>query len=158
MNTDETLNAFRRHFRALWRAEMVIAEIKLGALVKKVGLVFVAGFIALFGLATLNFAAYKALVPIWGDVLALVAVAIGDFVIAGILVALASRTPRKPEIELANELRDQAVTALELDARLAVEDVTARVRRPLMIARSASGSLISIIMALLRSRRNKRED
>jgi len=97
-------------------------------------------------------------VPIWGDVLALVAVAIGDFVIAGILVALASRTPRKPEIELANELRDQAVTALELDARLAVEDVTARVRRPLMIARSASGSLISLIMALLRSRRNKRED
>lgn len=155
MNTDDTINAMRRHFRTLWRAEMVIAEIKLGALVKRGSLMLVAGLVAVFGLAMLDIAAYKALIPIWGEVWALVAVAIGDFVIAGILVALANRETKQPEIALASELRDQAIAALELDARFAVDEVAGFVRRPVQFAGSVSSALVSVVTTILRARRNR---
>jgi len=158
VNTEETLNAVRRHLSALWRAEMVIAEIKLGALVKRGSLMLVAGLIAVFGLAMLDIAAYKALVPLWGEVWALVAVAIGDFVIAGVLIAIANRETREREIALASELRDQAIAALELDARFAVDEVTGFVRRPVQFAGSASAALASIVTAILRARRSRRDD
>lgn len=158
MRTEETLDAIQRHLRALWRAEMLIVQIKLAALLKRSGLMILAGLIAVFGLATLNFAAYRALTPLWGEVWALVAVAVGDFVVAGLLILLASRSSDTPELALANELRDQAIAALELDARLAVDEVTGFVRRPVQVAGSASAILASIIAALLRARRRNRDD
>ena len=158
MNTDEPINAAMRHLRALWRAEMVIAELKLGILVKKSGMLAFAGLIGVFGLAMLNVAAYLALAPIWGEVLGMVAVGIGDFVIAAILVVLAGRSSKEPEIALASELRDQAVEALELDARIAVDEVTGFVRRPVQVAGSASAALISLVTAILRARRRSRDD
>jgi hypothetical protein len=155
---DDALVALQRHLRALWRAELLIAQIKLAALLKRSGLVIFAGVIAVFGLATLNFAAYRALTPLWGEVWALVAVALGDFVIAGILILIAARTADAPEIPLAQELRDQAIAALELDARLAVDEVSGFVRRPVQLAGSASAILASIISVLLRMRRRNRDD
>ena len=153
MNTDESLSAFLRHLRALWRAETLIAEIKLGLLAKRSGLMLFAGLIAAFGLAMLNVAVYLALAPVWSDVGAMVAVAIGDFVIAGILFMLASRQTKDPEIALASELRDQAIEAIELDARIAVDEVSGFVRRPVQVAGTASAALISIITEILRARR-----
>lgn len=155
MRTEETLDAFQRHLRAVWRAETLIAQIKLGELLKRTGLVVFAGLIAIFGLATLNFAAYRALTPLWGDVWALVAVAVGDFVIAGLLIMLASRSGKSSDLALATELRDQAFAALELDARLAVDEVSSLVRRPVQFAGSASAILASIIAAILRRRRRE---
>lgn len=158
MRSEETLDAIQRHLRALWRAEMLIAQIKLAALLKRTGLMAFAGLVAVFGLATLNFAAYRALTPLWGEVWALVAVALGDFIIAGVLVLMAARNSDAPELPLANELRDQAIAALELDARLAVDEMTGFVRRPVQLAGSASAILASIITALLRTRRRNRGD
>jgi hypothetical protein len=153
VRTEETLDAFQRHLRALLRAETLIAQIRLGEFFKRTGLVIFAGLIAIFGLATLNFAAYRALTPFWGEVWALVAVAVSDFVIAGLLVMLASRSSKSSDLALAQELRDQACAALELDARLAVDEVSSLVRRPAQFAGSASAILASIIAAILRYRR-----
>jgi hypothetical protein len=153
VSTEENLNAFLRHLRALWRAESTIAEIKLGLLAKRSGLMALAGLIGAFGLAMLNVAAYFALAPVWGDVWALVAVAAADFVIAGILIVVANRQSKEPEIALAGELRDQAIEAIELDARIAVDEVSGFVRRPVQFAGTASAALISIITAILRARR-----
>ena len=112
-----------------------------------------AGLIGAFGLAMLNAAAYLALRPIWGEVWAMVAVAIADFIIAGILAFLAMRQSREAEVALASEIRDQAIEGIELDARLAVDEVAGFVRRPVQVAGSASAALISIITAILRARR-----
>jgi hypothetical protein len=79
-------------------------------------------------------------------------------VIAAILVVVAGRSSKEPEIALASELRDQAVEALELDARIAVDEVTGFVRRPVQVAGSASAALISIITAILRARRRGRDE
>ena len=46
MKAEETLGTVQRHLRALLRAELLIAEIKLGALLKKTALGVVAGLIA----------------------------------------------------------------------------------------------------------------
>ncbi len=52
MKAEESVRSFQRHLRALLRAELLIAEIKLNALLKKTMLMAVAGVIAVFGLAT----------------------------------------------------------------------------------------------------------
>jgi hypothetical protein len=150
---EDTLDAMQRHLRTLWRAETLIAQIKLAALLKKSGLIAFAGLIAVFGMATLNVAAYRALTPVWGDVWALVAVAVGDFLIAGILVAIASHIAEGRELPLVNEMRDEAIEALELDARLAIDQVTGFVRRPVQLAGTATAAIASIIAALLGRRR-----
>jgi hypothetical protein len=153
LNSEDTLNSLVRHLRALWRAELLIAEIKLGLMARRSGLMLFAGLIGAFGLAMLNVAAYLALRPLWGDVWAMVAVAVVDFIIAGILVFVAMRQSREPEVALASELRDRAIEGIELDARLAVDEVAGFVRRPVQVAGSASAALISIITAILRARR-----
>jgi hypothetical protein len=150
---DDTLNAATRHLRALWRAERTIVEIKLGSFAKRAGLFVFAGLVGAFGLAFLNVAAYLALAPRYGDAWAMLIVAVVDLVLAGILGFLATRQSRDAEIALAGELRDQAVEALELDARIAIDDVAGFVRRPVQMAGSASAALIAIITAILRARR-----
>lgn len=152
MKTGAPLDAFQRHLRALWRAETLIARFKLAALLKKSGLLVFAGLIAVFGLAMLNFAAYRALTPLWGEVWALIAVAFGDFAVAGLLILVAASGRDTSELTLANELRDQAIAALDLDARLAVDDVTRVVRRPMQYAECTSATIGAIVAALLRHR------
>ncbi len=45
MKAEESVRSFQRHLRALLRAELLIAEIKLNALLKKTMLMAVAGVI-----------------------------------------------------------------------------------------------------------------
>jgi hypothetical protein len=153
VSDDDTLNAAMRHARALWRAEMTMVEIRLGVFAKRTGLFAFAGLIGAFGLGFLNVAAYMALAPGWGDAAAMTIVAVADLVLAGIVLFIATRHARDAELALAEELRDQAVEALELDARIAIDDVTGFVRRPVQVAGSASAALIAIITAILRARR-----
>jgi hypothetical protein len=153
VSDDDALSSAMRHARAFWRAEMTIAEIKLGVFAKRVGLLAFAGLVGAFGLGFLNVAAYMALAPDWGDAAAMTIVAVADLVLAGLLIFAATRHARDAEMALAEELRDQAVEALELDARIAIDDVTGFVRRPVQVAGSASAALIAIITAILRRRR-----
>jgi len=80
-------------------------------------------------------------------------VALADFVIAGGLVLLANRAGEDPRAEIATHLRDQATEAIELEARLAVDEVRSFVRKPVQIAGSASAALIGLVTAILRARR-----
>ena len=153
MKDDDTLNAAMRHARALWRAEVTMVEIKLGVFAKRAGLVAFAGLIGAFGLGFLNVAAYMALAPGWGDAAAMTIVAVADLILAGILLVIATRHARDAEIALAEELRDHSIEALGLDARIAIDDVTGFVRRPVQVAGSASAALIAIVTAILRARR-----
>lgn len=155
MSDDDTLNAALRHLRAMWRAEMTIIEIKVGLAAKRAGLFAFAGLIASFGLGFLNVAAYLALAPRYGDAVAMLIVAVANLVLAGILVFLATRGARSAEIALAEELRNQAAEGLELNARMAIDDVAGFVRRPVQVAGSASAALIAIITAILRARRRR---
>ena len=146
----ESLNAIFRHARVLWRAESLIIEIKLRSVLRRTSLVAFAGLIAVFGLAMLNVAAYFALAPLWGDAWAMLAVAVADFVIAAILLAVASREPANRDLEFATELRDQALEGIETESKVAADRF---VHRPVEIAGGLSSIILSLLMGFLRGRK-----
>lgn len=146
----ESLNAIFRHVRVLWRAETLIVEIKLRQALRRAGLMAFAGLIAVFGLAMLNVAAYFALAPLWGDAWAMFAVAVADFVIAGILVAMATGASASRDLEFATELRDQAIEGIEVETKVATDRL---VHRPVEFAGSMSSILLSLLTGFFRGRR-----
>ena len=148
--TGESLNAIFRHARVLWRAEALIVEIKLRSAMRRASLMAFAGLISVFGLAMLNVAAYFALAPLWGDALAMLAVAVADFLIAGILVAGASREPASRDLDFATELRDQALEGIEVETKVAADRL---VHRPVEFAGSLSSILFSLLTGYLRGRK-----
>jgi hypothetical protein len=72
-----------------------------------------AGLIAVFGLGMLNVAAFFILQAYWGPVWAALAAALGDFVIAIIVVLIALAARPGTELTAAVELRDTAMEGLE---------------------------------------------
>ncbi|HVZ54445.1 MAG TPA: phage holin family protein, partial [Pseudolabrys sp.] len=104
-----------RHVRLLWRAERAIAETRLNALLRRAVLFAFAGLIALFALAMLNVAGYFFFVPHWGPLWAALATALGDLVVAIIVVLIALATKPGPELAAAHELRDLSVESLEAE-------------------------------------------
>jgi len=107
-----------RHLRVLWRAERIIAETRLRIMLRRSMLYALAGLIAVFGLGMLNVAAYFFLVAYWGTIWAALAAALGDFVIALVVVLIALAARPGPEMTAALELRDISVDGLENDWRL----------------------------------------
>jgi hypothetical protein len=146
----ESLNAIFRHARVLWRAESLIVEIKLRSALRRAGLVAFAGLIAVFGLAMLNVAAFFAIAPLWGEAWAMLAVAVADFIIAAILIAMASRETAGRDVEFATELRNQALEGIETESRVAADRL---VHRPVELAGGLSSVLLSLLMGFLRGRK-----
>jgi hypothetical protein len=149
---NESLTAIFRHVRVLWRAETLIVEIKLRQAMRRAGLMAFAGLIAVFGLAMLNVAAYFALAPLWGDAWAMLAVAVADFVIAGVLIAMASSESSSRDLDFATELRDQAIEGIEVETKVATDRL---VHRPVEFAGSMSSILFSLLTGFLRGRKNR---
>jgi hypothetical protein len=149
--TSDAISAILRQLRVLWRAESLIAEIRLRSILRRTGFMAFAGLIAVFGLAALDFAAFFALAPLWGNFWATLAVAIGDFFVAVMIIVVGGRGSRDPELALATELRDQAIETVEVDVKLAVDEMTGFVRGPAAFAGSLS-SLLRLITAILTAR------
>jgi len=157
MNADRSTALLTSHLRMAWRAEAIILEAGLSQAVRRAGLIALAGLIGAFGLAALDAAAFLALTPIWGSALAMGAVGLADLAVAGISLAIASRKVKSPQIKIAEELRDQAMAAVDLDVKLAVNTLLQFARNPLDFV---SGSVVSLVVSVatrvLKSRRNVR--
>ena len=110
MNTEGIIN----QLRMLWRADRIIADIRLQHLLIGLGLRAFAGLIAAFGLLMLELSAYFALVQIWSAIAAAAILGGINFAIAAILFVVANRKPSGREIELASEVHDAAMQALQL--------------------------------------------
>ncbi len=102
-----------RNLRLIIRAQSALLEARLGEVGWQVGLLVVAGVAVLFGLAMLDVAGFLALEPQIGPGWAALAVAIGNFLIAGLLALLALRPARSPATRRAREARDLALADLE---------------------------------------------
>jgi hypothetical protein len=140
------LDAVTRHVRLLVRAETLILEVRLRALAQQSLLFATAGVIAAIGLAMLNVAAYVALEPLWGGLWTALAMAAADFIVAAVLAFVATRNPKAADLDMANQLRDQALETLALDARMAA------------FAGSASMVVLPMILGLIRRFRKPKED
>ncbi|MGB5277165.1 MAG: phage holin family protein [Gammaproteobacteria bacterium] len=126
-----------RSLRILWRSERIIAERQIRLGTQRVQFNVLTAFIAVFGLVMLSISAFFALVPYWGQALAALGVAVGDFVLAAGMAAYGSRLKTPTEIEMVKEVRDMALNDLEEEMTLAEaelvsmkEDVQKFIRNP----------------------------
>lgn len=109
------MHPFFRHLRVLLRVESVVAQMQLRAVVRRSVLYAIAALIAAFGLGMLNVAAFFGLEPRWGPMWAALAVALGDFVLAILLVGIALTARPGPEMGSALELRQAAFDGIEAE-------------------------------------------
>lgn len=158
-----------RDLEVLRKADSLIARIWANVLARRFSLFALAALIAVFGLGMVNVAGFYALQASIGAVFAATIVAIVDFVIAAIVLFVASKSRPGPEIDLAFEIRKMAVQSIQTDARdlkltvdglvQGVKDVRANitgfVQNPLDVA--AQKLLIPAVLSLLRGMRSKRD-
>ncbi len=105
-----------RNLRVLWRAESIIADVRLRQMMVRSGLRGAAVLLGLFAFLMANLAVFFALQQIWGAIWAAAAVSAGNVLLAGILLFAAGRTAPGREMELALEVRNNALENLEADA------------------------------------------
>nr|WP_249812973.1 phage holin family protein [Bradyrhizobium sp. 141] len=137
--------------RALWRTDRIIADIRLRHLLIGLGLRAFAALIAAFGLLMLELSAYFALVQVWSAIAAAAILGAVNFAIAAALFAIAGRAPSGRDIELANEIHDTSIEALQLEARALQAQVSGAVHHPLSTIVPVLVPLIAIIIRNLRT-------
>ena len=150
MNTENVV----KHLRVLWRTDRIIADIRLRHLLVGLGLRAFAALIAAFGLLMLELSAYFALVQIWSAIAAAAILGAVNFAIAAALFLIAGRAPSGRDIELANEIHDASIEALQLEARALQNEVSGAVHHPLSTIVPVLVPLIAIIVRSLRAAAN----
>jgi cobalamin synthase len=144
-----TMDRFLNNLRVLYRTERAIAEIKMRHVIARSGLNAAAGLLAVIGLLMFEVAAFYALREYWNTIAAALILGAVNFVIAGILVLIANSRKPGRELELANEIHDNTMQALQTDARLLQADIASfgqALRHPLD---SALPSLIIPLATML---------
>ena len=150
MNSENVI----KQLRVLWRADRIIADIRLRHLLMGLGVRAFAALIAAFGLLMLELSAYFALVQIWSAISAAAILGAVNFAIAGTLFAIAARPPSGRDLELANEIHGASIDALQLEARVLQSQVSGVIHNPLNgILPLLIAPLITIIIKSLKKSR-----
>ena len=139
MNTENVV----KNLGVLWRTDRIIAELRMRHLLVGFGLRAFAALIAAFGLLMLELSAYFALVQIWSAISAAAILGAVNFGIAGTLLAIAARQPAGRDLQLANQIHDFSVDALQLEARALQSQISGMIHHPL------SGILPLLIVPLI---------
>jgi membrane protein implicated in regulation of membrane protease activity len=138
-----------KNLRVLWRADRIIADIRMRHMLIGLGLRAFAALIAAFGLLMLELSAYFALVQVWSAIIAAAILGGVNFVIAAILFMIAARPPAGRELELASEIHNSAVDALQIEARAVQSQFSGMVHHPLNSALPML--LVPLITIIVRS-------
>ena len=126
------------HLRTLWRTERAVAELRLNRLLTNLGLQALAVFIAACALLLFELAAYFALIQRWDAIWSAIALGLFDLALAALVGLLVARRPPSRELALAQELHQQAISALETDLQIggaistAVESIAISALLPLV--------------------------
>jgi hypothetical protein len=119
-----------KHLRVLWRTDRIIADIRMQHVLVSMVLRALAALIAAFGLLMLELAAYFALVQFWNAISAAAILGAVNFVIAAALFAIAARRPIGRDLELASEIHDSSIDALQLEARALQSQLSGMIHYP----------------------------
>jgi len=104
-----------RHLNVLWRVESAIAEARLRVLMRRSVLLALAGVVAVLGLGMLDVATFLALEASWGPPWAAGIVGLGNILIAALLALVATTARPGPELNVALEVRQTAVSNVEAE-------------------------------------------
>jgi hypothetical protein len=148
-----------RSLRALWRADKIIADIRLRHMLVGLGLKAFAALIAAFGLLMLELAAYFALVQVWSATVSAAALGLFNFAVAAIILAIASMRPRGSDFDLASEVHSSAIDALQVEAQALHAEITGAFHHPLdSVLPSLVLPLIRIAIRSLKSAKTPKPD
>ena len=111
------MDDFIRDLHQLQNADSLISKIWLKLFARQFGLFAFAGLIAALGFTMTNIAGLYGLQAPLGPVWAAVVVAIGDFILAAVVVQAARNSEPGPEMALALDTRKMAIEAIQADAR-----------------------------------------
>lgn len=107
-----------RNLGVLWRADRIIAEIRMRRMAVGMAASIFAALFAAFGVLMLELAAYFALVQIWTAITAAVALGVFNFLIAGLILLVTRGTGGSTrEYDMAMALHNSAVETLQLQVR-----------------------------------------
>lgn len=120
-----------RNLRLLWRADKIIAEMRLRHMLGGLGLLAFAALISAFGLLMFELAAYFALVNVVSAIVAAAMLGAVNLAIALVLVVIASRRSLGQELTLANEIHDSAIEALQIEAQAVQAQANRLLHHPL---------------------------
>ena len=107
-----------RSLKLLWRSERMLAEQQLKIATGRLVLVAVSALVGLFGLGTLDFAAFFAIEPHWGAAGAALTVGLVNLALAAAVIVYAGTLKPGPELEMVKETRDMALDDLEGEAAM----------------------------------------
>jgi hypothetical protein len=116
---------FVRSFKVFWRSERLLKQNEIRLTAQKIQLNALAGFVAVFGLVMLTLAVFFALVPYMGQALAALTVSGVDLALAGALLAYGRSLKPAPEVEMAREMRDMALSNIEDEVAKAEAELVA---------------------------------
>lgn len=120
-----------RNLRILWRTDRIIAEVRLRHMLVSLGLKAFAAMIVLFGLLMLELAGYFALVQVWSAIAAAAALGAINFLIAAIILTIAVKWRPGRELDLATEVHNSAIDALQAEAQSLQSQFSGFVQHPL---------------------------
>ncbi|MGO9357777.1 MAG: phage holin family protein [Xanthobacteraceae bacterium] len=148
-----------RNLRALWRADKIIADIRLRHMLVSLGLKAFAALFAAFGLLMLELAAYFALVQVWTAIVSAAALGLFNFVVAALIIMVAAMRPHGADFELASEVHGSAIDALQVEAQALHAEITGAFHHPLdSVLPSLVLPLIRIAIRSLKSTKTEKPD
>ena len=106
-----------RNLRILWRAESIIADIRVRQMMTRSSLRGVAALLGVFAFLMGNLSLFFALQQAWGPIWAAALIGLANLLLAVVLLVIAQRSKPGREMELALEVRNTALQALETDAQ-----------------------------------------
>lgn len=118
------IDSVLQSLKMLIRIDSMIADLKFRARLSQIAALSVALVVATFGLIMIGIAGYAFLKDLWGPVWAALAVAGGSFVVALILVLVASAQKPGKELQLAQELHATVLDTLVTEAKAASNDLS----------------------------------
>lgn len=153
------MNRISRNISIILRAEQSIARRRMAVLRNQTGLMVFAGLIAVVGIIMLNVAAFYELSMTMSPQKSALIVALVNLVLAALLVFVATRMTAAQDIKPVEELRDLAISDLELEIQSAADELSEIGKSVRRMARDPLGSILpSVIAPLLASLIRKPKD
>ena len=152
------MNRISRNLTILFRTERLIARRQMAVLRAQTGMVAFAGLVAGIAIIMLNVAIFYALGTVMAAQYAALLVALGNALVALVLVAIASRMSAEKELEPATEVRDMALAEIEADLNEVAEEARELTRNVSRMARDPLGTALPALIGPLLSLLLKSKD
>ncbi|MGO9391665.1 phage holin family protein [Rhodoblastus sp.] len=130
-----------RNFRVFWRAETIVADVRLRQLASRMGFKAAAVALGLFGVIMVNIAIFFALQQTWGSGWAASAIGGANIFLAIVLFFFSESAQSGRDLDLALEVRDLALKELETDA-IALRQQLVELRGEIIGIRQSVGNFI----------------